>query len=359
MNEDPGFRADRILATRLKLPGCYDWNKAQSLFNDTLAPRIMRLPGIEAVASSNSIPMSLGPTERSRYATRFGVPGVTTDPGNYPVAQLRWVSEDYFRVLGMHLINGRLFNTGDRGKNRYVVNRALSERYFPNQDPAGRQLIMDVGTAKPTTADIIGIVSDVRDLGLDVAPLPTLYVVGSSPGLVVLVRPADGVPADSAAIAKTIRSVDPEIVVDDIRPLTDAIAGSLAERRLAMWLIAGFAGLAALLSAVGIYGLMAYSVASRVREFGIRAALGARPLDLSRMLFGESALLAAAGIAGGSAASLAIIQLMKTMLYRVSAGDPFSRVSAAAGLLLVAIASAAVPALRAFRISAAEALRRE
>jgi predicted permease len=92
MNEDRGFRADRILATRLKLPVRYDWNKAQSLFNDTLAPRIMQLPGIEAVASSNSIPMSLGPTERSRYATRFGVPGVTPDPGNYPVAQLRWVS---------------------------------------------------------------------------------------------------------------------------------------------------------------------------------------------------------------------------------------------------------------------------
>jgi hypothetical protein len=239
------------------------------------------------------------------------------------------------------------------------VNRALAERYFPNQDPAGRQLIMDVGTAKPTTADIVGVVSDVRDLGLDVAPLPTLYVVGSSPGLVILVRASDGVPPDAAAIAKAIRSVDSEIVVDEIRPLTDAIAGSLAERSLAMWLIASFAGLAALLSAVGIYGLMAYSVASRVREFGIRAALGARPLDLSRMLLGESTLLAAMGIAGGSLASLAFIQAMKTMLYRVSADDPLSRLSAAAGLLVVAIASAAVPALRAFRISAADALRRE
>jgi predicted permease len=359
MNEDPGFRADRVLTTRLKLPARYDWNKAQSLFNDMLAPRIMQLPGIEAVASSNSIPMSLGPTERSRYATRFGVPGVTIESGNYPVAQLRWVSEDYFRVLGMRLISGRLFNAADRGKNRYVVNRALAEQYFPNQDPAGRQLIMNVGTAQPTTADIAGVVSDVRDLGLDIPPQPTLYVVGSSPGLVVLVRTSDQVSPDPAAIANTIRSVDSEIVVDEIRPLTDAIAGSLAERRLAMWLIASFAGLAALLSAVGIYGLMAYSVASRVREFGIRAALGARPLDLSRMLLGESALLAVSGIAAGSLASLVLIQAMKTMLYHVSAGDPLSRMSAAAGLLIVAIASAAVPALRAFRISAAEALRRE
>jgi len=359
MDEDPGFRANRILATRLKLPGRYDWNKAQALFNDTLAPRIMQLPGVEAVASSNSIPMTLGPTERSRYATRFGVPGAPTDPGNYPVAQLRWVSEDYFRVIGMHLVSGRLFKAADRGKDRYIVNRALAERYYPNRDPAGRQLIMDVGTAKPTTAEIVGVVSDVRDLGLDIPPQPTLYVVGSSPGLVVLVRTSEGTLADTGAIAKTIRSVDPEIVVDDIRPLTDAIAGSLADRRLAMFLIAAFAGLAALLSAVGVYGLMAYSVVSRVREFGIRAALGARPSDLSRMLLSESALLAIAGIAAGSLVSVAFAQAMKAMLYRVPAGDPFSRLSAAAGLLLVAIASAAVPALRAFRISAAEALRRE
>jgi len=253
-------------------------------------------------------------------------------------------------------LSGRLFNAADRGENRYIVNRALAERYYPSQDPAGRQLIMDVGTAKPSTAEIIGVVSDVRDLSLDIAPQPTLYVVGSSPGLVVLVRTSQG---DARAIANTIRSVDPEVVVDEIRPLTDAIAGSLAERKLAMWLMAAFAGLAALLSAVGIYGLMAYSVASRVREFGIRAALGARPLDLSRMLLGESALLAAAGTAGGLIASFAFTQMMKMMLYRVSAGDPLSRLSAAAGLFVVAIASAAVPALRAFRISAAEALRRE
>ncbi len=259
----------------------------------------------------------------------------------------------------MHLISGRFFDAADRGKERYIVNRAFAQRYYPNQDPAGKQLIMGVGTAKPSTAEIVGVVSDVRDLGLDIPPQPTLYVVGSSPGLVVLVRTSDRVPPDAGAIAKVIRAIDPEIVVDDVRPLTDAIAGSLAERSLVMWLITGFAGLAALLSAVGVYGLMAYSVSSRVREFGIRSALGARPSDLSGMLLGQSALLGVAGIVAGWLVSLAFVRVMKTMLYHIASGDPFSQLLAAAGLLIVAIGSAGIPAMRAFRTNAADALRRE
>jgi MacB-like periplasmic core domain len=163
LNEDPGFRAGRILAAQVKLPGRYDWEKAQAFFNDRLAPALRGLPGVEAVASFNSIPMSLGPTERSRYATRFGVPGALTEPGHYPVAQLRWVSEDYFRVLGIPLERGRFFNATDRGKERYILNRALAERYYPNRNPVGKQLIMDVGTARPSLADIVGVVGNVRD----------------------------------------------------------------------------------------------------------------------------------------------------------------------------------------------------
>jgi putative ABC transport system permease protein len=197
----------------------------------------------------------------------------------------------------------------------------------------------------------------VRDLGLDIPPQPTLYVVGSSPGLVALIRISDRVRPDLSAILKTIRAADPDLVVEGAGPLTDAVAGSLAQRKFVLWLLATFAALAAALAAIGIYGVMAYSVASRTREFGIRSALGARPADLSAMLMGQSLRLSLAGIIAGGAASLAALRMIRTLLYRVSAEDPGSYVAVALALIALTVGSSLIPALRALRVNPAEALR--
>ena len=201
INEDPGSTPIALSPLRSSCrPVRLGKSTGVPLRKTTASPAAVAWRG--AVASTNSVPMGLGPTERSRYATRFGVPGVATDPGHYPVAQLRWVSEDYFRVLGIPLEQGRYFDSADRGKERYILNRAFAERYYPNQNAAGKQLIMDVGTAKPSRADIVGVVGNVRDLGLDIPPQPTLYVVGSSPGLVVLLRVSERARPDFARFSK-------------------------------------------------------------------------------------------------------------------------------------------------------------
>jgi putative ABC transport system permease protein len=360
LSEDPGFRASGVLAVEVPLPsGRYDWEKAAQFLKAQLLPAVRALPGVEDVAAANCAPMSLGPTEHTRYATRFGIEGRTFESGRYPVAQFRWVTPEYFRVLNIPLKRGRWLTEADRDQPRYMINETLARRFFPDTDPTTHRLVMGVMDSQTTLTTIAGVAGDVRDMGLDEASPPTLYLISSSPRMTLLVKTAGEPMRLAGAIREAIHRADPEVAVLKVATVEQYVADSLARRRFALNLLAAFAGLAALLTAAGIYGLLAYSVSGRVREFGIRAALGATPASLLRLVLREGAAVTIPGLAAGLAISLAGARLVKGMLYRLSPMDPVSLVAVGAVLAVITVLSVWLPARRAAAVDPGAALRVE
>jgi predicted permease len=360
LSEDPGFQAKGVLAMEVPLPSSrYDWNKAARFLNTQLLPAVRALPGVVDAAAANCAPMSLALTAHSRYATRFGIEGRTFEPGRNPVAQLRWVTPDYFRVLGIPLKKGRWLTEADEGKPVYMINETLARRFFPHADPTAHRLIMGVMDPHQNPIEIAGVAGDVRDMGLDEAVVPTLYLISNSPGMTLLVKTAGDPMRLAAPIREAIHRADPEIAVLKAAPVAQYVADSLARRRFALILLAAFGGLAALLTAAGIYGLLAYSVSGRAREFGIRAALGATPANLLRMILKEGAAVTIPGVAVGVAVSLACARLMSGLLYHLSPMDPLSLAAAGVLLSVITVLSVWLPARRAARVDPGAALRVE
>jgi predicted permease len=358
LSEDPGFQAKGVLAMEVPLPGSrYDDNKSAQFWKNQLMPALRALPGVEDVAAANCAPMSLSPIGRFRFATRFGIEGRTFDAGSFPVAQYRWMTPEYFRVLGIALKRGRWLTEADRDKPRYLINETLARRFFPHDDATAHRLIMGVMDPHRDSIEIAGVVGDVRDLGLDEPVQPTLYMISSSPRMTLLVKTAGDPMRLAAPIRDAIHRADPEIAVSKAAPVAQYVADSLAQRRFALTLLATFGGLAALLTAAGIYGLLAYSVSGRAREFGIRAALGATPANLLSMILREGASVTIPGLAVGMAVSLACAQLMRSLLYRLSPMDPLSLAAAAVLLFVITVLSVWLPARRASRVDPGTALR--
>lgn len=354
---DPGFHAANVLALDLRMS--YDWDHSAQFVGDRVLPALRGLPGVTAAAAVNSAPMTLGPTEHSRYASRFGVEGKTYEAGHYPVAQLRWVTPDYFRVLGIPLRGGRLLADADYNQSRYVINETMAREFFPGDDVHTRHLMMDVTTAHPNPVEIAGVVGDVREIGLDALPAPTIYLIATSPRMTVLIQTTGSLTTLSAEARGAVHRANPEVAVTNLRPLQTYVDESLARRRYAAVLLTAFAGLAAFLTAIGIHGLFSYSVSARSLEFGIRAAIGATPQALVTLVLREAATLAAVGLAAGIAATLAFSRLLTTLLYGVSSHDPQALAGAAAFLAAVALLAATLPARRASHADPTASLRAE
>jgi len=358
LSEDPGFHAQQVLVVP-NVPLRSDWDKSAEFLGTQLIPALRQVPGVQDVAGVNSAPMSLGATEHSRFATRFGVEGRTFDPGSYPVAQSRWITPEYFRVLGIRLTRGRWLSETDRGSSRILVNEALAHRFFPSQDPIGKRLIQGVVDSKQDFDEIVGVVGDVRDLGLDQDVEPTLYGVATGPVMTLLVKTAASPDQFASAVRDAIHRVDPEIPVLNVQPLERNVSVSIAGRRFVLMLFTIFGGIAAFLTAAGVYGLLAHSVNARIREFGVRAALGATCGELMRMILRETAALALPGLIVGALLSLGFARVMKSFVHQLSPADPISILSAGACIVLLTLAAAWLPARRAAAIDPATALRTE
>ena len=358
LNEDPGFRAQRVW-TIPNLSLRNDWTQSAEFVSTRLAPALRNVSGVLEVAAVNTAPMTLGVTEHSRYATRFGVEGHSFTAGTYPVAQNRWCTPDYFRTLGIPLIRGRWLDDTDRGKNTILISQALAQRFFPGQHPVGKRLIFGVLDAKQSYGEIAGVVGDVRDMGLDQAAVPTVYGIFTGPVMDLVVRTAPGSNLSTAAVVDAIHNVDPEIPVTKVHQLSQNVADSLARRRFALILLAIFGGMAAFLTAGGIYGLITQSVNARVREFGVRAAVGASPRELIGMILREAMALTMPGLIAGLMLSLLFARLMKSLVYQVSPMDPLSIASAGLCLVVLTFFSAWLPARRAAAVDPAVALRAE
>ena len=240
-----------------------------------------------------------------------------------------------------------------------IVNEAFVKHYLPGEDPIGRSLITGMAQIR---SEIVGVVGDIRATDLNTPPLPEYYLpaLQRPEGFTSIMVRADG---DPTAITSTVRAaltaVDPDIPLQDPQPLTSLVAETVADRRLAMTMLGGFAGLALVLASIGVYSVMAFVVSQRTVEIGIRMALGATPQSVLRMMIGQGVRLAAIGIAIGVAVALAVTRLMQRALFEVQPHDPGIYLGLATLILTVACLACWIPARRATRIDPIVALRAE
>jgi putative ABC transport system permease protein len=275
-------------------------------------------------------------------------------------AAYRAVSPSYFQTLGVPLVRGRVFAAADddpKAPPVAVVNASFAARHFPGESAVGKRIV--IGYGEPVGREIVGVVGDVLHEGLDRPAGEEMYTPFAQtpwPFLFVTLR-ADAPQSLVAPLAAAVRALDSELPIDAPRTMDQAVADSLAERRVQLLLFGVFAAVALALATIGLYGVMAYTVSERTRELGIRAALGAAPRDLLRMVIIHALRLAALGITLGLALALALGRLLAGLLYGVAPTDPLTFAAIATLLVAVALAATWLPARRAMTVDPVVALR--
>jgi putative ABC transport system permease protein len=284
-------------------------------------------------------------------------------PGDEPEANIHMVSADYFRTMGIRLVSGRWFTERDTAEAQrvMVISEAMARQFWPGADPIGQRVTMkDWGP--PLTGTIVGVVGDVKLDGLEVATRPALYWPYTQfNGLFnsVVVRTDAAPRAIVPALKAAIWSIDGQQTIASIRTMDELLAEQFAARRFNLGLLGAFAGLALLLSSLGIYGVLAQAVQQRTQEIGIRMALGAERGDVLKLVLSQGLTLSLVGIAIGLAGSFALMRLMSNLLFGVRVTDPAAFAGAAVLLTIVALAACWIPARRAMRVDPMVALRHE
>ena len=358
---NPGFRTERVLTMRTTLPASrYSSDDRIRSFSRELLQRIARLPGVRAVGSVNYLPMSrFGVADRFEIAGR---PETRTEEQKFS-----WVSVvggRYFEAMGIPLLRGRLPTDADSETTQpvVVIDQELAERYWAHEDPIGTRISWSRGQGETKSGEIIGVVGGVRWNGMAATPQATTYFwLPQEPGreLTIVTRTVADPTAMARSIAAQVGEIDASQPVAEIRAMQDLVAADLARPRFTMFLLVGFAASALLLAAIGLYGVIAVGVAQRTREIGIRVALGARPVDVVRLVIQRGMVLAGTGIAIGIAAALALGGVMAGLVYGITPRDPVTLVTVASVLAIVAMVAAYVPARRAARLDPIVALRAE
>ncbi|MBO0859260.1 MAG: ABC transporter permease [Chloracidobacterium sp.] len=357
----PGFDPRGVLTCQVALEGPrYDTTREEAAFYRDALERIGRLPGVEEAAVTNKLPLDW----------QFRMPIVLPEkPDQAHMTQFRMISPDYFRAMKIAVRQGRAFTDADNAAAApvIIVNEAFAQRFFDGQDPLARRVIIGRATAN----QVVGVVADVKQEGMDKASPPMVFVpIPQLPDrLMAAIRTftqsyftirATGEPfALADAVKREIAAVDSTLAVSQVHTMEEIVGRSVASQRFNMLLVGLFAGLGLALAAVGICGVVSYSVAQRTNEIGVRIALGARAVDVVELVLKQGLALAALGVAIGLAASLALTRLMKGLLFGVSAADPLTFVVIALLLVAVALMAAMVPASRAAKVDPIAALRRE
>ena len=368
MEVNPGFQRDHILAMEVDQPQLApgELNKLtteqqialarkQSLQFDDLAQRLQSLPEAKAVGGIDVLPLGSAMRSASRFMVE-GQPPPTN--GARPIAETRSVSPSYFPAMGIPLRMGRSLDAHDYAAQTILVNEAIAQKFWPGGDPLGKRVNLCSLDPKPCWLTIVGVVGNVHQYGLDAAPTLDIYYTGGWPRYTVIRTASDPAALAQAAIGE-IRKFDPSLPVTHVMTLDNLFADSVSPRRFSTFLLGVFAGLALLLAAMGIYGVMSYVVSLRTNEIGLRMALGAQPGDIWRLVIGRGARLAFAGVAFGLAGALALTKLISSLLYGVPPTDPITFATVAVLLVSVALLACYVPARRAMRVDPMVALRYE
>jgi putative ABC transport system permease protein len=354
-----GLDPTNVLTINLNLSSSkYPNGQQQTAVLRQFLERVSAAPGVRSAGLTLTLPFTGGP------ATDFEIEGrPPAEAGQEPIADIRVVDANYFRTLAIPLRAGRFFaeSDGAEAPRVMIINEEMTRRHWPNENPIGRRVTMkDWGP--PLTGEIVGVVGDVKADGLDSSTRPMIYwPYPQFPGVFnALVIRAEGDPMNIVAAVKSqVRSVDREQPLSGIQPMEEVIADSIAPRRFNMLLLGIFATLAMLLTGVGIYGVISYTVAQRTREIGVRMALGARRADVLKLVVRQGMSLALAGMGAGLAASFALTRLMANLLFGVSPSDPLTFCVIALLIGSIALLACYLPARRATKVDPLVALRSE
>jgi predicted permease len=357
---NPGFDPQNVTEAEISLPQ-FQYSKPQqwTAFSGELMMRLDAQPGLQDSAMAAPLPM-----DRQGQATfEFSIVGNAPLPRGKPTtADYATVSPDYFRVMRIPLLRGRFFAQQDSSSSPKVaiISETLARRYFPNQNPIGRQMRFGFPPNSDVSREIVGVVGDVRDVALSQKPGPIMYVpFAQAPlhGGEVVVRSSLSTSSVAAAIRQEVHSIDKDLPVTDVEPFRNALGQSVSRERFRTFLLGSFSALALVLAAVGIFGVVAYSVSQRRQEIGIRMALGAQRRDVLRLILGHGAKLALLGLGIGVVFAFLLTRLMASQLYSVSATDPLTFGAVALVLLGVSVTACYIPARRALRVDPMVVLR--
>jgi putative ABC transport system permease protein len=361
LSANPGFRAEHVLTFELSLPSSrYSGEERIAQFYEQILPRLRAVAGVESAALTEAVPMGGAPN-----GTTIVLPGRSLPAsGMRPMANYTIISPNFFSTLGTPLLRGREFLDSDTmtAPPVAVINDAMAQRFWPDQDAIGHQIVIP---SQRVPITIVGVVANFKHSSLREKSEPEMFVpytqdVWPSMSIMQVVLRTRSTP--DSVIGGTrgaIRDLDPALPLANITTLTELTAETVAQDRFSMLLLDFFGSLALLLAAVGIYGVVSYSVGQRTREIGVRMALGAQRRNVFSMILGHGLRLAAAGVALGLVAAFAVARLMAGFLYGVSSTDPLTFASVAVFLALVAVAAGFFPARRAASINPTEALRAE
>jgi putative ABC transport system permease protein len=358
MQINPGFSAANLMTFPVNLPpNQYATPESQALFYRQLLERVKSVPGVEAAGVTNYLPLAGG--ARFVYFCPEGT--VCQGIGKDPTTALRQVSADYFDTVRTSILKGRVFTARDTASSApvVVVNQTIAERYWPGQNPIGKRL---ANSRDMVQREVIGVVADVKFNALTAASVEELYMPLEQypwPTTTLIVRAPANPQALVGAVRAKIGEIDANLPVTGIATMESVVGSSVAQPRLIMQFVGVFAGFALLLAAIGIYGVMAYSVSARRQEMGIRMSLGAEPGDIVKMVVQQGMGLALIGVAVGLVASLALTRLISTLLFGVHATDPAAFTAAALALLATALLACYLPARRATQVDPIVVLRHD
>jgi putative ABC transport system permease protein len=354
---DPGFNPRGVLTAVVSLPSTVYPDPQVKAFYPQLLERLRTMPGVQSAAVTSSLP--LGGFDSDVSFVIEGRP--QPQPGRYPVGWYSSVSLDYFRTMGIRLRSGREFTDRDNenAPRVVIISETMARRYFPNEDPIGKRL----GNGRPDGwREIIGVTADVRHFGLSQDARPSIFFPeqqAPSRRMVIVARTAADPLSLAPAMRGAVMSLDKNLAVSNVRAMGEIAADSIGQQRFTLLLLGVFSTLALLLAAAGIYAVMSYVVAERTHEVGVRMALGAKAGDVLGLVIRQGMTLTLPGLGIGLAGALALSQLMKTLLFGVSATDPMTFAGVAVLLASVALIACLVPALRASKVDPMVALRCE
>jgi len=358
----PGFETRNLLTATVSLSGSrYSSTQAYVAFHQELTQRLRALPGVRAVGLASGVPLDRGGTAMDVYI-EGRAPG-----SEQPSAEWRRVSSGYFRAMGIPQLRGRDLREDDarEAARGVVISDAMARRFWPGEDPIGRQFRSYSATQRKPVGSaftVVGVVGDVRNFGLDAAAGPVMYLPyeGSVWNPVGVVLRTEGDPRGyTAALRDVVRALDPVLPVANIQTMDELLDSSLAPRQFNLLLLGAFAALALGLAAAGLYGVMSYVATQRTHEVGVRLALGAQQADILRMVVRRGLVLTATGVGVGLVGALWLTRLLRTLLFEVSGADPATFTGVAVLLTIVAVLACWLPARRAARVDPMVALRSE
>jgi putative ABC transport system permease protein len=350
---NPGFRTEHLLTLKIALPsGTYTKVSQTSAYLDLLLDRLKTLPGVESAAAATTLPLS----GESDWGTFLIAGSSNPDWTKAYAADWRGVSVDYFRTLGVPLLRGREFTAADaKSLNTVIINEAMAKKFWPGTDPIGQKIL---NRDQHNPLEIIGVVANTRGAGLGTIGKPEMYTIPRGLWYAFLILRTDREPSAMASMVRAqVAALDRGVPVYQVATMDQLLNRSVAPARFNLVLLALFAVLALGLAAVGIYGVLAFSVSRRAHEIGIRLALGAHPRDVLRLILRQGMELVFVGIILGISGAAVLTRLMVSLLYGVSGTDPETFLAVTLILMIAALVACYIPARRAMQVDPMVALR--